>query len=264
LDVFLRIAACIALYFDFLCSDGAMNKSSYNFAFDQIEIIDRADTPTDLSAALLNAAKQFGFNACVISAFPDPDIPFSKSVLTQEFPAGWFEHYLKQEYSTVDPVFRRARDLFRPFSWSRELLMPGLDEKAALLMNEAAEFKLACGFCVPSYSTVGPALVGFAGDRNELTRDDRGALSLVSVYAQIRATELLARKPILASQSGLLSPRERETLRWCSEDKTTREIADILGISPNTVITHISSACRKLEVSSRTAAVAKAIRARII
>jgi LuxR family quorum sensing-dependent transcriptional regulator len=241
-----------------------MNKSSYNFAFDQIEIIGRTDTPAELSAALLDAAKQFGFDACIITAFPDPDIPFGESVLTQEFPAGWFEHYLKQDYAAVDPVLHRARDLFRPFAWTTASIMPGLGERAALLMNEAAEFKLACGFCVPSYSVAGPVLVGFAGNDNELTHEDSGALSLISVYAQIRATELLANKPIAAPQNGLLSRREREVLAWCSEDKTTREIADILGISPNMVVTHISSACRKLEVSSRTAAVAKAIRAKII
>ena len=57
-----------------------------------------------------------------------------------------------------------------------------------------------------------------------------------------------------------LTPREREVLRYLVRGGTDREIADELSISPRTVQVHVSRILGKLEVGSRTAAVALAIR----
>jgi DNA-binding CsgD family transcriptional regulator len=56
-----------------------------------------------------------------------------------------------------------------------------------------------------------------------------------------------------------LSPRELEVVRFVSEGRTNREIAEALCRSPNTVDTQLRSAMRKLKVSSRTALAVKAI-----
>ena len=56
-----------------------------------------------------------------------------------------------------------------------------------------------------------------------------------------------------------LSKREIECLLWASRGKTVDETAIILAISANTVRTHIQQILIKLSVTSKTAAVAKAI-----
>jgi DNA-binding CsgD family transcriptional regulator len=56
-----------------------------------------------------------------------------------------------------------------------------------------------------------------------------------------------------------LSPRELEVVRFVSEGRTNREIAEALCRSPNTVDTQLRSAMRKLKVTSRTALAVKAI-----
>jgi DNA-binding CsgD family transcriptional regulator len=58
-----------------------------------------------------------------------------------------------------------------------------------------------------------------------------------------------------------LSPRELEVVRYVSEGRTNREIAQVLCRSPNTVDTQLRSAMRKLKVSSRTALAVKAMEA---
>jgi LuxR family quorum sensing-dependent transcriptional regulator len=241
-----------------------MKRPNLNFAFDQFDVIDRTNTPAQLTAALVQAANQFGFKACAIVAFPDPSVPFEQGIFSQDFPPGWLEHYLAQNYHDVDPILKRASTLFRPFEWTTQSFLPEAGERTARMMNEAAEHGLVAGFCVPTHTPQGPVAVGFAGDRVELSQENRAALCLISLYAQTRVSELIGLKTVLARQANPLSPREREVLKWSSEDKTTNEIADVLGISANTVITHVASACRKLGVSSRTAAVAKALRAKII
>lgn len=53
-----------------------------------------------------------------------------------------------------------------------------------------------------------------------------------------------------------LSPREKEVLHALAQEASTREIAHQLGISPQTVNTHICKLIRKLEVKNRAEAVA--------
>jgi RNA polymerase sigma factor (sigma-70 family) len=57
-----------------------------------------------------------------------------------------------------------------------------------------------------------------------------------------------------------LTPREREVLEHLVEGRSHKEIAPELGISPETVQTHIRNLLGKLAVSSRLEAVVKALR----
>ena len=54
---------------------------------------------------------------------------------------------------------------------------------------------------------------------------------------------------------GILTKREKEVFSLLIENKTTKEIADVLNISEKTVRNHISNVMQKLEVTSRTSAV---------
>jgi DNA-binding CsgD family transcriptional regulator len=67
-----------------------------------------------------------------------------------------------------------------------------------------------------------------------------------------------------ADELGGLSPREREVLRELAAGRSNREIADALFVSARTVETHVLHILAKLEVESRTAAAALAIRAGFI
>ncbi len=61
-----------------------------------------------------------------------------------------------------------------------------------------------------------------------------------------------------------LNNRELECLTWSARGKTSPEIATILSLSKRTINFHIENACRKLNVSTRTEAVAKAASGRLI
>lgn len=56
----------------------------------------------------------------------------------------------------------------------------------------------------------------------------------------------------------VLSEREREVLVLLDTGKSNAEIADALSIAPTTVRTHLEHIYRKLDVHSRTAALARA------
>lgn len=61
-----------------------------------------------------------------------------------------------------------------------------------------------------------------------------------------------------------LSPREREMLSFIVDGLTAKEIAERLGVSIHTIDTHTRHLFKKLEVRSRAAAVARALRERMV
>lgn len=62
-----------------------------------------------------------------------------------------------------------------------------------------------------------------------------------------------------ASPPLTLTEREIEVIKWMRQGKTNWEISQILHISENTVKFHVKNIIRKLEVSTRTHAVALAM-----
>jgi len=66
-------------------------------------------------------------------------------------------------------------------------------------------------------------------------------------------------------ESGLgLTPRERQTLMLLAAGSSTLQMAELMGIAPNTVRNHVKSMCRRLGARSRIEAVAMARRADIV
>ncbi|MBM7648902.1 LuxR family transcriptional regulator of spore coat protein [Bacillus ectoiniformans] len=58
----------------------------------------------------------------------------------------------------------------------------------------------------------------------------------------------------------LLTKREKEVFELLVQDKTTKEIADVLYISEKTVRNHISNSIQKLGVKGRSQAVIELLR----
>ena len=59
---------------------------------------------------------------------------------------------------------------------------------------------------------------------------------------------------------GILTKREKEVFSLLVDNKSTKEIADILNISEKTVRNHISNTMQKLSVKEREQAVVELIR----
>jgi DNA-binding CsgD family transcriptional regulator/predicted negative regulator of RcsB-dependent stress response len=86
-------------------------------------------------------------------------------------------------------------------------------------------------------------------------------------HFRARAGALLPTAPPLHRRSApvtRLTPRELEVLRCLIEGESDREIAAELGISPRTVMRHVTGILNKLGVASRTAAATVAIRQQIV
>jgi len=75
---------------------------------------------------------------------------------------------------------------------------------------------------------------------------------------ELQELQLRARKPREGQLDGELTERELDVLRLLVGELSTRQMAGSLYVAPSTVRTQVKSIYRKLEVSSRGAAVEKA------
>jgi DNA-binding NarL/FixJ family response regulator len=110
-----------------------------------------------------------------------------------------------------------------------------------------------------------------AGARGYLLKDERTEDCVTAIrdirrggspISPIIARQLLAQvRPEAAPAPAPVSPlseREREVLNLLSRGLSYAETADILGVTANTIATHVKSIYRKLEVNSRAEAVFEA------
>jgi DNA-binding CsgD family transcriptional regulator len=93
--------------------------------------------------------------------------------------------------------------------------------------------------------------------KRDFTERDRSLLQLLRPALMKMLAAGSARRRI-ASASPQLTRRETEILGWIADGKTTREIATMLVVSPHTVRKHIEHILEKLDVRTRSAAVARA------
>jgi DNA-binding CsgD family transcriptional regulator len=88
---------------------------------------------------------------------------------------------------------------------------------------------------------------------------DRAVLDLMRLHLpQFRRNAVARRHRVLGPSNGAtgLSPREREILELVADGLTNAQVARTLWISPGTVRKHLENAYEKLDVHTRTGAVA--------
>jgi DNA-binding CsgD family transcriptional regulator len=93
--------------------------------------------------------------------------------------------------------------------------------------------------------------------KRDFTERDRSILELLRP-SLIRIHRAAARRRMSSPVVATLTKREREILGWIARGKTSREIAAVLVVSPHTVRKHIEHILEKLDVRTRSAAVARA------
>jgi len=242
-----------------------MSRKTFDQTIELLRQLDRARDAADISRQLVQATRRFGAEYLLAGTLPVPGASRRQQlshVLLDQWPPEWSQRYFARGYIFQDPAIQVVASSTLPFLWA-ELGPACRDSPAARrIMEEAGEFRLKNGFTVPLITLEGE-VAGFslAGERLELSPNERGMLTLLATYALGRV--ILLREAAPRSQVSL-SPREREALQWAAEGKSEWEIGEHMGISEHGVDKHMRSARSKLGTTSRTHAVAEAIRQGLI
>ena len=109
----------------------------------------------------------------------------------------------------------------------------------------------------------GELIKGVIREVSQTTANRRGNRLRDAFIAELIA-EIDASGESEQKEDHLLSPREREVLRYVMQGQSNREIAEAIGLSVNTVKFHLKNIFDKLGVSSRKDAVSVAIRERLV
>jgi DNA-binding NarL/FixJ family response regulator len=122
---------------------------------------------------------------------------------------------------------------------------------------EAARARLELATCLMALGRV-------EGAEREATTALERLVELGADLDAARARRLLTSARGGGPPLGTLTPREREVLRLLADGLTNRQIAERLVVSEHTVHRHVTNMLRKLELPSRTAAAAYAVRSGLL
>ncbi len=227
-----------------------------------IEIITRIDvarSPGETLQPFRTALKRYGFRDFMIAGLPVAhETHWTRSILCDGWSPQWFDRYIQQGHYRHDPCAAHSRYAFRPFLW-RDLDRTRMTHKGRRVMDEATDFGLKDGLCVPIHVPLaGPAVVTAASDHIELPAETLPLIETLCVHT-FRALAGFKDDP-LREPAAPLTPREREVLQWSAEGKTAEDIGVILGLTRHTVESHHRHIREKLDAINLVHAVTKAVR----
>ena len=227
-------------------------------AFDCVADMKRAAQAGDLSRAAAPMFAQLGLPSFAIARFFGRDRRGDVAVLDGAFHKEWSERYLANRYVAHSDIAGEMRVNPAPYSWDDVMAKRPVSDTQKRIRNEARTMGLADGLFTPvAWPDGSYVAVALAGPGRPLADPfARTMAEIVSSYYGCEARRLLGRP---APPPNALSRRQRECLAWVREGKSSGMIADILGLSVQTVDEHIAQACRKLGVRTRVQAAVEAV-----
>ena len=174
------------------------------------------------------------------------------------FPESWVEEYVENDYERIDPITRRAMSHTQPFWWSEITALEELRPREKEYIKAMHKAQLGDGLAIPVFGPRGRngyAGLGFGANARALPDHRVATFQMAAQIAHQRYCEIL----IDGFEHVRLSPREEEILSWAARGKSNTVIADILGVSSNTVDTHFRRIFAKLGVNERVTAVLRGL-----
>ena len=170
--------------------------------------------------------------------------------------------YMRDIKPATDPIFEIGFARQTPLDWAE---FHGFSETTESMEEMAERYGISRqGISFPIADSDGRSAmfsVNFActddewlGVRGELV----SIFHLFAHYFHLRARDVVNAGK--AANRAALSPRERDVLLWAAEGKTSWEAAKLLGVSHSAARLYMSNAMLKLKATSKTQAVAVALR----
>ena len=180
------------------------------------------------------------------------------SVINVSYSNDWLYHYGSRGYASVDPVLQSVLRTSQTQVWE-QTYENATSKKQLEFMEEARSYGLTHGLTIgmPEPGRNLASFFSFSG--GEACHTGRYKHLLEYLLPQIHRILIANVSSPFVNRVKGLSARELMVLEWMKHGKTNWEISRIIGVSERTVRFHIESIFTKLDVGSRTQAVACAI-----
>lgn len=229
-----------------------------------IESIQHQSSTDAIHDLMYDAISDYGFERFIISGLPDRGMDVRPFVMLSGWDDEWYERYTGLGYVHLDPVARHCFTTTLPFDWSEAPYDWEADKPARQVMEEAHDFGMDEGFCVPVHMADGmQGVVSMVGKTDHLDDKSRLELHMLALYAHGRLRYLNgpAHAPPVRRA---ITPREAEILKWAATGRTAAEIAEITGLTPRTINQHCENAQKRMGTNNRLHTVVEAIRHKLI
>lgn len=231
--------------------------AAHRFAADAMTV----DSEAALTDILSDACTQIGCNWYALSHHVDFLAAPWKGVRIHNYPEEWARWFDEQRLGLTDPVHRVSQRRVAGFLWQDMAELSAPRPEDALILRRAQQHGIYDGLTVPAH------LPGEAHGSVTFAWDDAGGASTDALcFAQMiggfafEAARRLARP--IAEWQGLrprLTRRQIECVRWAARGKSDWSIAQILGLSEDTVREHLRHARARYAAPTRTSLVIRAL-----
>ncbi len=235
---------------------------AYRFE-DFVAATSRATSGDELFTLFTRAVGHYGYDRVLFSIPLDIELPeeLNKHGLLLNYPADWMSYYIEKDFGRIDPVLKSCFTQSQAFTWADMEARTALTDAQTRLMRMAESAGLNNGVGVP-VRTHSAMVAGFglaSSERRDAAHADPDILSALATQFYTALKRLYANTQADDAAPVSLTAKEIEILSWVAAGKTDEDIAVILGISRNTVDSHMRNVFRKLEAGNRVSAVVKGI-----
>ena len=183
--------------------------------------------------------------------------------LHKSVPVEWWHEYMALARVSYDPIVMLARVSLAPFTWSESQAMLNLVGADRWVQDLCLRYGMRDGLTCP----IGARWMLSFWSPQPLARmmssTTRAALFMAASSAAVRLEQLLSPSAGGVGERARLTPRELAVLRWASVGRQIADTALALGLSAETVRTHMKNAQEKLGTRNTAHAVAEAMRLRL-
>lgn len=206
----------------------------------------------------------FGLSYLTYYAIDAPMINGGTYLVTN-YSESWKNHYFKNEYQKVDPVLSFARNRLTPLDWSD---LPPFEGPAKKFFSDAFRHGVGrFGMTVPIRGKYGElALISVNAETSapEWKRKWHGSVPDYTFFAYLLHLRILRTIGAADKPTPQLTRQEAEVMRWAVRGKSAWDTAKLMGLKERTVHFYVRKICIKLEVATKTQAVARAVREHLI
>jgi DNA-binding NarL/FixJ family response regulator len=242
----------------------SLSNSECQNVIEILHYVTHAETPEHVRDVLIRFQNYFSFTKALgglVRLGPNRTFAGFGNVVNASYPDEWLYMYWKNGFADVDPVFQSA--LKSPGTQHWQATYQNMSsEKEQEFISTARQFGLCDGITTGSVDQA-CGVATFCSFASEQSLDAKRLVPLVEYLGYYIHLALLrtAPKSMPSTERCVkeLSSREVTILNWMKNGKTNWEIGKILGVTERTVRFHIESIFSKLQVTSRSQAVATAI-----
>jgi LuxR family transcriptional regulator, quorum-sensing system regulator CciR len=227
----------------------------------RLKSIQAAICLNDLKLVLAVVSAEMGFTYFALTHHLHPNSWRDLKIALHNYPQEWVDFYKDLKLYKHDPILHACSLTTIGFVWNELPSIVDMTEQRLDVLRRFRQFGMGSGITVPAHVPGEPSgscsFVTRAGQRFPVENVMAAQLIGAFAFQSARRSAGLIRLDEVSTKP--LTPRQRDCLIWAMRGKTDSEIAQILGLSAETVTQHMTMARDRYGVAKRMQLAIRAI-----